>query len=91
MTGHVDEGTSAALHALARDAQRLLARGGPEAEIGALSRRIDVIRGRVCGPAPTPLARWLDSLQQRIDRPPVGIRGRTPRGTGAARGATSCR
>lgn len=79
MTDQHDNGFSAALRALARDARRLLVRGGgSKAEAAALSDRIDAIRDRAGRPTPTPLTRWLDSLQRRIDRLPAGARCRTP-------------
>ena len=82
---------SADLRALSREARRLLLWGGSAAELAALSSRIDAIRGRVSGPASTPLSRWLDSLQRRVARSPVETRGHTRLRADAIRGATSCR
>ena len=91
MTDQDGERISVALRVLAREARRLLLWGGSAAEIAALSGRIDAIRDRWRGPTPTPLMRWLDSLQHRVAHSPVETGGRTPRGAGATRGATSCR
>lgn len=91
MRDHDHEGVSAALRALARDARRLVIRGGSAAEAAMLSGRIEAIRDRWRGPTPTPLTRWLDSLQHRVAHLLVETRGRTRRGAGTTRGATSCR
>lgn len=91
MTDQERERISAALRALTREAHRLLLWGGSAAEHAALSGRIDAIRDRWRGPAPTPLTRWLDSLQHRLAHSPVETGGRISRGAGETRGATSCR
>lgn len=91
MTDQERERISAVLRALSREARRLLLWGGSAAEIAALSDRIDAIRDRWRSPTPTPLMRWLDSLQHRVAHSPVESRGRTPGRAGATRGATSCR
>lgn len=89
MRDHDHEGISAVLRALTRDARRLVVRGGSAAEVATLSARIEAIRDRVSGPTPTPLTRWLDSLQRRVA--PAETRVRTACGAGAMQGATSCR
>lgn len=90
MTDTDGQRISAALRALTREARRLLLWGGSAAEIAELSGRIEAIRDRWRGPAPTPLTRWLDSLQHRVAHSPVETRSRVPRGASATRGATSC-